>query len=77
MCAAAGSVGQFAVQLARNAGARVVAVASPANHDYLRSLGAHECVDYCTGTGPSTQESPGGGDGRMADVVVALSGALI
>lgn len=44
--AAAGSVGQFAVQLARNAGARVVAVASPANHDFLRSLGAHECVDY-------------------------------
>lgn len=44
--AAAGGVGQFAVQLARNAGARVVAVASPANHAFLRSLGADECVDY-------------------------------
>jgi len=43
---ASGSVGTFAVQLARNAGARVVAVASPGNHDFLRSLGAHECVDY-------------------------------
>lgn len=44
--AAAGGVGQFAVQLARNAGANVIAVASPANHEFLRSLGAHACVDY-------------------------------
>jgi enoyl reductase len=38
--AAAGSVGTLAVQLAREAGATVIGTASPANHDYVRSLGA-------------------------------------
>ncbi|GAA3764661.1 NADP-dependent oxidoreductase [Plantactinospora mayteni] len=38
--AAAGSVGTVAVQLAVAAGATVLGTASPANHDYLRSLGA-------------------------------------
>jgi NADPH:quinone reductase-like Zn-dependent oxidoreductase len=38
--AAAGSVGTLAVQLARLAGATVIGTASPANHDYLRRLGA-------------------------------------
>lgn len=37
---AAGSVGQAAVQFARERGARVIGTASPGNHDYLRSLGA-------------------------------------
>jgi NADPH:quinone reductase-like Zn-dependent oxidoreductase len=40
------SVGSNAVQLARNAGYRVVATASPHNFDYVRSLGAAEAVDY-------------------------------
>jgi len=38
--AAAGSVGTVAVQLARLDGVTVIGTASPANHDYLRSLGA-------------------------------------
>lgn len=38
--AAAGGVGLLAVQFARAAGATVVATASPANHEFLRSLGA-------------------------------------
>jgi enoyl reductase len=38
--AAAGGVGSMAVQLARRRGATVIGTASPANHDYLRSLGA-------------------------------------
>ena len=38
--AAAGGVGTFAVQLARHWGATVIGTASPANHDYLRSIGA-------------------------------------
>src|SRR4051812_45311895 len=38
--AAAGSVGTLAVQLAVEAGATVIGTASPANHDYVRSLGA-------------------------------------
>ncbi len=40
------SVGSNAIQLARNAGYRVVATASPHNFDYVRSLGAAEAVDY-------------------------------
>ena len=38
--AAAGSVGTLAVQLGRLAGATVIGTASPANHAYLRELGA-------------------------------------
>jgi NADPH:quinone reductase-like Zn-dependent oxidoreductase len=44
--AASGGVGSAAVQIAAAAGARVVAVASPPNHDYVRSLGASEVFDY-------------------------------
>ncbi len=46
--AAAGGVGGFAVQYARHAGARVYATASKQNHDYVRSLGADEVIDYTT-----------------------------
>ena len=44
--AAAGGVGSAAVQIAAAVGARVVAMASPPNHDYLLSLGASEVFDY-------------------------------
>ena len=44
--AAAGGVGSAAVQIAAAVGARVVAAASPPNHDYLLSLGASEVFDY-------------------------------
>jgi NADPH:quinone reductase-like Zn-dependent oxidoreductase len=43
---AAGGVGSLAVQLGRIVGAHVIGVASSANHDLLRELGAAECVDY-------------------------------
>ncbi|MBJ7337583.1 NADP-dependent oxidoreductase [Mycolicibacterium sp.] len=42
----AGGVGSFGVQLAKWRGAHVIATASAQNHDYLRSLGAHEAIDY-------------------------------
>jgi NADPH:quinone reductase-like Zn-dependent oxidoreductase len=45
---AAGGVGSAVVQLAVARGARVIGTASPANHDYLRSLGA-EPVAYGEG----------------------------
>ena len=48
--AAAGGVGSFAVQLARNAGARVVGTASADNVAYLRDLGADEVIDYRKGS---------------------------
>jgi NADPH2:quinone reductase len=47
--AAAGGVGGFGVQLARSRGARVIATASAANHDYVRGLGADGVVDYTKG----------------------------
>jgi NADPH:quinone reductase-like Zn-dependent oxidoreductase len=43
---AAGGVGTFVVQLAKARGARVVATASPENHDFLRDLGADAVHDY-------------------------------
>lgn len=44
--AGAGGVGLFAIQLARRAGARVIATASAANHALLLRLGAAEAIDY-------------------------------
>ncbi len=44
--AAAGGVGHFAVQLARNAGARVLAVAGPRNQEFVLGLGAEAAIDY-------------------------------
>ena len=46
--AAAGGVGGFAVQLARAAGADVIASASAENADYVRGLGAKEVIDFRT-----------------------------
>ena len=62
--AAAGGVGSAAVQIAAAMGARVVAVASPANHDYLLSLGASEVFDYHAADWPQRVRAvvPGGVD---------------
>jgi NADPH:quinone reductase-like Zn-dependent oxidoreductase len=46
--AAAGGVGHVAVQLAKWRGAYVIGTASARNHDFLRGLGADECIDYTT-----------------------------
>ncbi|MBV9230774.1 MAG: NADP-dependent oxidoreductase, partial [Chloroflexi bacterium] len=46
--AAAGGTGTFAVQIAANLGAYVIATASARNHQYLRELGAQEVIDYTT-----------------------------
>jgi NADPH:quinone reductase-like Zn-dependent oxidoreductase len=43
---AAGGVGSAAVQIAKAAGARVIGTASPGNHEFLKSLGADELIDY-------------------------------
>jgi NADPH:quinone reductase-like Zn-dependent oxidoreductase len=70
---ASGSVGSAAVQLAVARGARVIGTASPANHEYLRSLGA-EPVAYGVGlTGRVHALAP---DGVDLALDVAGSGIL-
>jgi NADPH:quinone reductase-like Zn-dependent oxidoreductase len=45
---AAGGVGLYAIQFARWKGAQVIATASTANVDFVRSLGAETVIDYTT-----------------------------
>jgi len=47
--AGAGGVGSFAIQLARAAGARVIATASSTGLDIARRLGADQVIDYTAG----------------------------
>lgn len=44
--AAAGGVGHIAVQIAKAQGAAVIGTASAPRHDYLRSIGVDEPIDY-------------------------------
>jgi len=70
---ASGSVGSAAVQLALARGVRVIGTASPANHDYLRSLRA-EPVAY--GEGLAGRVRALAPDGVDAALDVAGSGVL-
>jgi NADPH:quinone reductase-like Zn-dependent oxidoreductase len=67
--AGAGGVGHFTVQLAVERGARVIAAASPGNHDFLRELGA-EPVDYTAEDVPARVRELAAGDGADAAVDV-------
>ncbi|MCY1143062.1 NADP-dependent oxidoreductase [Actinoplanes sp. Pm04-4] len=62
--AAAGGVGHLAIQIARAVGAqRVIGTASPANHEFIRSLGA-EPIEYGDDL-PKRLADLVGGDGRV------------
>ncbi len=74
--AAAGGVGHLAVQLARARGAaRVIGTASPANHDFLRGLGA-EPVEYGDDL-PQRVAALVGGDGRVDVALDFVGGAAL
>ena len=45
---AGGAVGGYAVQLAKRAGAHVIATASPRSSERVRSAGADEVIDHTT-----------------------------
>ena len=70
---ASGSVGSAATQLAVARGARVIGTASPANHEYLRSLGA-EPMAY--GKGFVDRVTAISADGVNLALDVAGSGVL-
>ncbi len=77
----AGGVGQMAVQLAGIRGARVIATASPRNHDLLRSLGA-EPVAYGEGLADRVRAlAPDGVDAALdlvgTDEALEVSLALV
>ena len=78
---AAGGVGLMAVQLATNAGARVIGTASAPGHAYLRGLGA-EPVAYGDGLLERIRDiAPGGVDGVIdtvgTDEAIDVSVALV
>lgn len=57
-----GSVGTWAVQIARDLGAEVTAVCSTRNLDLMRTLGAHHAIDYTSG-------DPLGAEGPRYDLI--------
>lgn len=70
---AAGGVGTFATQIAKAFGATVIATASPANHEYLRTLGADHPLAYGEGLIDRVNEvAPEG-----VDVVLDLVGGVV
>lgn len=63
----AGGVGAVTVQMAVARGARVIASASPANHDYLKGLGAVPVV-YGDGVAQRVRDAAGGPIDAVFDV---------
>jgi NADPH:quinone reductase-like Zn-dependent oxidoreductase len=63
----AGGVGAVAVQMALARGARVIASASEANHDYLREIGAIPVL-YGAGVADRVRAAAGGRVGAVFDV---------
>lgn len=82
--AAAGGVGGFAVQMARAAGAIVIASAAAKNADYVRGLGASEVLDYridsaaqYAGGVDLVMDLAGGEAGIRALELLTAAGALV
>lgn len=63
------SVGNYAIQLAKLSGLRVVTTASPKNHEFLKGLGADAVVDYHGDWVAEVQRITGGKLQRAIDTV--------
>jgi NADPH:quinone reductase-like Zn-dependent oxidoreductase len=80
---AAGNVGSYAVQLAKQAGLHVVATASSADLDYVRGLGADRVVDYKSerfeesSTGVDVVLDTVGGDTQQRSLRVLKPGGIL
>jgi NADPH2:quinone reductase len=72
----AGGVGSFAVQIAKTAGARVLATASTDNQDILEGLGADVAIDYRSQDATEVALEDTGGEGVDA-VFDAVGGGTI
>lgn len=81
--AAAGGVGHLAVQIAKARGAYVIGTASAAKHEFLRSIGADEVVDYRTTrfedvvSGVDVVIDLVGGDNAVRSVATLKPGGLL
>jgi len=71
----AGGVGSFAVQIARAAGARVLATAGSSNQETLKQLGADVCLDYASDDVAGVAGAENGGEG--VDAVFDTTGAQV
>ena len=80
---AAGNVGAYAVQLARQAGVHVVATAASEDLDYVRGLGAETVVDYKkerfeqSVTGVDVVLDTVGGDAQQRSLGVLKPGGIL
>ena len=72
----AGGVGSFAVQIAKAAGARVLATASSDNQEVLKELGADVSIDYGSQDAKEVALEDTGGEGVDA-ILDAVGGATI
>ena len=71
---AGGRVGRYAVQIAAQAGARVIAATRREKFDDLRLLGAHEVIDYTNdGFAEELRAAAPGGIHRVADGALWLT----
>lgn len=71
----AGGVGSFAVQIAKAAGARVLATAGAANQGTLKELGADVCLDYTTDDIAGAAAAENGGEGVETLCSIRLAGS--
>lgn len=82
--AAGGGVGHLAVQIAKDRGAHVIGTASSGKHEFVRSLGADEVIDYRTvdfadvvADVDAVLDLVGGGYGSRSIDVLAPGGLLV